>query len=395
MTIRYPEKTAAFIERARKKHGDKYDYSKTDFISCRKKVIITCHVHGDFEQVPIYHQSKNGCPKCAIDSMKKSKFHGIERFIEKARKVHGTKYDYSRSKYIGALKKLTVTCPEHGDFSVQASNHLEGLGCAKCSYDAQRERYRREFFEKAKRVHGNRYDYSKTEFVNRSTLATITCPVHGNFQMRPGNHLMGQGCPKCGITKNTERMTGNTKDFICKAKEVHGPWYDYGKVKYTKALEPVTITCPLHGDFEQTASRHLSGHNCPRCETDPDSGIRRYVYILELGKINGLTVYKIGKAIAPKVRQRTLTKRLKLDNGVEDVKQVWLYTTTSKQTQTTVENMLLESINYPKLQKHELPDGYFESRITNLTNSEICGFADKLVENIKKTIAGFKIGQAS
>ena len=55
-----------FISKARKIHGDKYDYSKVEYVNCKVKVCIICPKHGEFWQKPDLHTNKkNGCPLCA------------------------------------------------------------------------------------------------------------------------------------------------------------------------------------------------------------------------------------------------------------------------------------------------------------------------------------------
>ena len=55
-----------------------------------------------------------------------------------------------------------------------------------------------EFIEKARQVHGDKYDYSKVEYKNNKTKICIVCPIHGEFWQRPNDHLNGRGCDKCG-----------------------------------------------------------------------------------------------------------------------------------------------------------------------------------------------------
>ena len=71
----------------------------------------------------------------------------IEEFIEKAKKVHGDKYDYSKSIYNGYHRLLTITCPKHGDFQQLPSNHIGGMGCKLCCYHYQSNT--KEFIEKS------------------------------------------------------------------------------------------------------------------------------------------------------------------------------------------------------------------------------------------------------
>ena len=117
-----------------------------------------------------------------------------------------------------------------------------------------------EFIEEAKKMHGDKYDYSKVEYVNTRRKVCIICPNHGEFWQTASEHLRGQGCPKCAGNK---RLT--TEGFIHKAKEVHGGKYDYSKVEYVNNHTKVCIICPEHGEFWQEPSSHLNGNGCPNC----------------------------------------------------------------------------------------------------------------------------------
>lgn len=115
-------------------HGDKYDYSNVVFSSVDTKVTIVCPIHGEFTQTPYHHiNRKQGCAKCGQRSAAQSKYKTLEEFIQKARKVHGDKYDYSKTVYKTAKAKVTITCPIHGDFEQLVSGHLSGYGCKKCT----------------------------------------------------------------------------------------------------------------------------------------------------------------------------------------------------------------------------------------------------------------------
>ena len=61
-----------------------------------------------------------------------------EQFLEKARAVHGDKYDYSQAVYESSQKKVTIICPKHGAFRQQAGSHLRGVGCPLCGTETMR-----------------------------------------------------------------------------------------------------------------------------------------------------------------------------------------------------------------------------------------------------------------
>ena len=104
--------------------------------------------------------------------------------------------------------------------------------------------------EKFKKVHGDRYDYSKVNFTKTTEKVIIICPEHGEFEQTPHAHLKGQGCPHCGILKRAKSKTDTKEDFIKKAKEIYGETYDYSNVNYINNKTPVSIICPIHGEFK-------------------------------------------------------------------------------------------------------------------------------------------------
>ena len=128
-------KKEIFIEKAKEIHGDKYDYSKVDYINNKTKICIICHEkdedgieHGEFWQRPNDHiSSKAGCPKC-----RGSHLYTKEEFIKKANKVHNNKYDYSLVEYRGNKNHIKIICPIHGEFEQRPDKHLRGQGCPKC-----------------------------------------------------------------------------------------------------------------------------------------------------------------------------------------------------------------------------------------------------------------------
>lgn len=118
-----------------------------------------------------------------------------------------------------------------------------------------------EFVARARRVHGDRYDYSRVVYVNNDTKVTVICPVHGPFATHPGNHLKKRaGCRQCSI-----RAPYDTDRFIARARAVHGDRYGYEHVDVVNSYTPVTIVCPVHGRFRQTPASHARGKGCPSC----------------------------------------------------------------------------------------------------------------------------------
>lgn len=121
-----------------------------------------------------------------------------------------------------------------------------------------------EFITKSHTIHGNIYDYNYVEYINSSSKVDILCKMHGKFSQQPSRHMRGQGCPHCGIIKQTNNHTKTNDEFIYESKLKHGNQYCYNKTKYTGRFNKVIITCSIHGDFEQTPDTHLHS-GCPKC----------------------------------------------------------------------------------------------------------------------------------
>lgn len=124
--------TSDFIRKSTKVHNGKYSYHRTRYKSSTSFVIITCPVHGDFKQRASYHLNGAGCKQCANEKLSKEKTYSTAEFIKLAKQVHDHYYIYKKTKYTGSQDCVIITCPQHGDFSQKASNHLMGNGCPHC-----------------------------------------------------------------------------------------------------------------------------------------------------------------------------------------------------------------------------------------------------------------------
>ena len=118
-----------------------------------------------------------------------------------------------------------------------------------------------EFIKNAKEKYKNKYDYSLVNYINNKTKVKIICPIHGKFETKPNDHLNGSGgCPKCHGRNKT------TDDFIEDSNLIHFNKYDYSITNYENVFKKVKIICPTHGEFQQTPNNHLSGSGCPVCK---------------------------------------------------------------------------------------------------------------------------------
>lgn len=316
--------TFSFLERARKIHGNYYDYSKTKYTGVKNRVKIICPKHGDFFQRPDDHLRGKGCKKCSFE--KRRKF-PPEKVLEKMRKIHEGYYDYSLSSFTNLSSRIKIICPKHGIFVSTVRNHLAGKKCRKCSHEILRKKAFEQFVESAKKIHGKKYSYVYSENFSRKKNLEILCPKHGKFRISKKFHLAGKGCPKCvkfphdtienfedfvslanslhgnsytyeyfenfspnfririfckkhGYFSSTvknhlydlercpfcKRHTRkNTKFFVEEAKLIHGNYYDYSLVEYVNNRTPVKIRCRKHGIFFKKPYNHLAGEGCPKC----------------------------------------------------------------------------------------------------------------------------------
>jgi len=192
-----------------------------------------------------------------------------EKFIIDSNNVHNSQYDYSKTKYIRGSTKVTITCLIHGDFQQTPNSHLNGQGCPECGYikrDAWKRKSQEEAINGFIAVHGNLYDYSMVNYLGSTIKVKIICPIHGEFEQTPANHLQGQGCPECGRDKVCASHTKNLDDLIEKSNIIHDYKYDYSLVEYTRTKDKVSIKCPIHGVFHQRFDDHITrGQGCPEC----------------------------------------------------------------------------------------------------------------------------------
>ena len=250
-----------FLERARKKHGNRYDYSKIDYKRADEPVCIICPIHGEFWQKATDHMNGCGCQACFATPMSNT-----EEFISKARKIYKDKYDYSKVDYQGNKTKVCIICPEHGEWWVTPNNFLRGSECPACFGTPKKTI--EEFVAEARKVHGDKYDYSLVEYDGLKNKVRIICPIHGEFFQSAGSHLQGSGCPDCAGHHPKAAFTREhfTREvFIQRSVKNHAIKYDYSKVSFRNSSEKVCIICPTHGEFWQRAYYHSNGGNCPKC----------------------------------------------------------------------------------------------------------------------------------
>lgn len=122
-----------------------------------------------------------------------------------------------------------------------------------------------EFLSRAKKILGEKYDYSMVDYKDMYHKIHLICSEHGDFYIRPHNIMYGQGCPICGTKKAQMKNRMKQEEFVERANKVHSGKYDYSKSIYENTDTKVCIICPEHGEFWQSPHHHLNGVGCPKC----------------------------------------------------------------------------------------------------------------------------------
>lgn len=181
-------------------------------------------------------------------------------FIQKAKIIHGEKYNYDKVIYINNKIKVIITCLKHGDFEVTPSHHTNiKIGCHRCSN--LHRRTNEEFIKEIIKEHGTFYNYSLVDFKNIRNKIKIICPKHGKFEQRAGHHLAGHGCPRCNDSKGEKTINkwllDNNIDFKrefgfqdCKSKKNRKLRFDFWLPDYNLCIE-------FDGPQHNKISRHF------------------------------------------------------------------------------------------------------------------------------------------
>ena len=278
-----------FIEKSKNKFGDRFDYSKVKYAGSQIQVTLICREHGtEFSVTPNSHLNSKfgGCKTCYgqyIESTRRCKGKVIKqkltkeeikerrmeyernRFIEKAIKKFGDRFDYSEIEYIDSNTPIRIIDKESNNeiFLIKPSNFLHSVN-GRADKIISTGLTTEEFIGRARKLHGDKYDYSKVEYKNRRTKICIVCPEHGEFWQTPCDHLKpsrnGCGCPKCAkiMSKIEEsvmnRLTEEGIEFNYNYidKEIFGDMRGDFFIK----SHNVMIECQGRQHFEENNSLH-------------------------------------------------------------------------------------------------------------------------------------------
>ena len=271
-----------FLEKVQQIHPN-LDFSKFKYIDSKTKSTVICHEvdefgeeHGEFLISPNHLLAHRGCAKCAkINKITK------EIIVKKIDKYNVNGYQYEIPNTINSKTKVYFTCNEGHKFSKRVDDIKSSIECPICKgitsvlYDENGDVIPNKhydvatFISESKKIHGDKYDYSKVEYKNCNIDVLIYCKEHNEwFKQKPYYHLRGlSGCKFCKRDKVSEKLRSNVEEQIKKANEIHEGRYDYSKVEYVNSTEKVCVICPKHGEFWVTFDNHIYRKSgCPKCQ---------------------------------------------------------------------------------------------------------------------------------
>ena len=167
------------LKRCKSIHGDKYVYP-IDMLERRNnnKVPIICPIHGEFWQYLSNHYKGCGCPKCGGNYN-----YTTDEYVEFLKNtIKEWNITFEKVVYINNHTPIILTCKKHGDFKILPSSISSNVLCPECNKLLLKEKQTKTtewFITEAKKVHGDKYDYSKTTYINAKTKDCIIHSIYG------------------------------------------------------------------------------------------------------------------------------------------------------------------------------------------------------------------------
>ena len=250
-----------FITKAKYVHNNFFDYENGSFTNVSSQVGVICPIHGIWYPKANNHLNGANCPKCSKEGIshkitklpkinKSTRTYDTNTFKNKVIELYGDKFDLSKVNYIDNKTQITIGCKIHGDFLITPNHLLSGRGCSKCSrnYHYTNE----EAIEEFKKIHGDKYIYNNSDYCRTHDNIIVTCPIHGNFEISPSNHLKGQGCPKCNNSKleSEIRLMLDEQGIKYNYRERKIPWLEGLELDFYLLENNIAIECQGIQHFE-------------------------------------------------------------------------------------------------------------------------------------------------
>ena len=291
-----------FIDYVKNTHDDleNYDFAnlpeKFDLKNYTDTIFIKCKNHGEFKIRFDDFLRGDSCPFCSGSKLTTEEYDNIMR--EKLTELH-PELDFSITKVSEHDNgyRVAVKCPKHGVKYPKFYNLLYGEGgCDECKFDKIREKRvltLEQFINKANEVHGNKYDYSKAEYVNSQTKIEIICPKHGSFFAAPSNFIgKKSGCPICNNSHLEDEISRFLKENNVKnVPQKNFKWLGLQKLDFYLPDYNVGIECQGIQHFKPT-NYYISNTPEEKFEHIITYDIRKYERCQENGLVLLYFTYK-------------------------------------------------------------------------------------------------------
>lgn len=280
-----------------------------------------------------------------------------QEFINKASKIHNNKYDYSNVEYIKSSYKVEILCNHHGIFFQTPNSHLKGKGLPNCANNVKYDLTT--FIFKSKEIHNDNFNYSNVIYIDRNTKVLLKCNIcNSDIYQTPRSNLSGNGCNICSGNLKTNEMWLN--DF----NKIHKGFYDYSNItEDIKSHIKINIICPIHGQFFQTARKHMTS-GCKFCGDVRRNLINeKYRY---LNKPTKLYYVKINNYFKIGICKGTIEERFKRENIYLEIIDYWDFE--NGEDALKLEQIILSETTEYRIDKNESPisSGWSELRFKDI-----------------------------
>lgn len=201
------EKTSNYLQKAKDKYGDFYNYDEVVYVNARTKITIICPKHGKYEQLPLNHLRQN-CPKCAIEKESQRKSNSFNEFKKHLTPYHLAKYNYSKMQTYSFNSMETFVCPIHGDFKQKVKNHIASKGCYLCGRDSYVANKSLTLGENLNSINLPKNISVLTPLsikVFGESAISLNCLFHGNYTQKLTQIRRSCTCPTCSKTGFSRR----------------------------------------------------------------------------------------------------------------------------------------------------------------------------------------------
>lgn len=359
-------------------HGDAFDYSKVVYVDNKTPVEVYCKKHNfTFTPTPKNHRNGSKCKHCGREAQIEKAKKDFDKFKQEMFDLYGDQYDFNNSKYVNTKTELTAICKTHGEFSKAPFSLLNGSACDECCKKQTKYNNKEMFIEEAKKVYGDKDDYTNTEIISASEKMEVVCTKHNHtFTKGIQTYLGGWGCPICSAENYRKLRAIPSEEYYRRVNEKHENKYTYAG-DFTTLSGVVTFFCEEHGEQRLNANRHLIGAGCKKCEKTPIKTNKRTkegycklangrptkLYFLECSK-DGERFYKIGKTFK-EINERYTKSKMYYDYEIR-----YIYTSSAEEIWDLEESFHLK---YKEFRHHPKKwfAGYSESYRMSLPIEEI------------------------